>query len=71
MQLVLFGGFSFGKNMEKLMFFSEQLWLDWGNTERAAMAGLESKGLEPAKGGSFLSSVMWRLFWKYFRKRTP
>ena len=28
MQLVLFGGFSFGKNMEKLMFF------------RAAMAGL-------------------------------
>ena len=25
--------------------FSGRLWLDWGNTTRAAMAGLGSKGM--------------------------
>ena len=31
--------------MEKQPFFSGRLWPDWGNTTRAAMAGLGSIGL--------------------------
>ena len=43
MRLILFGGFSFGKmggNVGKNGRFSGQLRPDWGNTARAAMAGL-------------------------------
>ena len=47
MQLIVCLGFSFGKlckNMEKLLFFRGRQ-PDWGNTTRAAMAGLGSIGL--------------------------
>ena len=47
MRQTLFGGFHLGKmwkNMEK-WHFSEQLWPDWENTARVAMAGLGSIGI--------------------------
>ena len=48
MRLILFGWFIFGKNVEKYgktAVFPGGKGPDWGNTARAATAGLGSKGL--------------------------
>ena len=44
MQSILSGGFSL-ENFGKIGRFSRRLWSDWGDTARAATAGLGSIGL--------------------------